>query len=191
GAIGADYITTGTMYADRIKGGTLTVGGYNNDNGVIEVRNNSGDVICLFDQNGADILGTIKTHSIDGYWLNLENGNLIGGQGDNRYTTINATGQITDADNNITYNGLLVESDAIDFRCRLFAINGGTGTSGGMTLIDNLELSYSDIEVITNAWIDENGYLQTERATISYLSGYSINSTTYYFTNGIMTTSLN
>ena len=191
GAIVADYITTGTMYADRIKGGTLTVGGYNNDNGVIEVRNNSGDVICLFDQNGADILGTIKTHSIDGYWLNLENGNLIGGQGDNRYTTINATGQITDADNNITYNGLLVESDAIDFRCRLFAINGGTGTSGGMTLIDNLELSYSDIEVITNAWIDENGYLQTERATISYLSSYSINSTTYYFTNGIMTTSLN
>ena len=190
GAIVADYITSGTMYADRIKGGTLTVGGYNNDNGVINVRNSSGEVICLFDQNGADILGTIKTRSQDGYWLQLENGSLIGGKDSDRYTTINATGQITDADHNITYNGLAVDADAIDFRCKLFAINGGTGTSGSMTLIDNLELSYSDIEVITNAWIDENGYLQTERATISYLSGYNIGNTTYYFKNGIMVTGL-
>lgn len=191
GAIVADYITAGTMYADRIKGGTLTVGGYNNDNGVINVRNTDGEVICLFDQNGADILGTIKTRSPDGYWLNLENGNLVGGQGDNRYTTINASGQITDADNGITYNGLGVEADAIDFRCKLFAVNGATGTSGGMTLLDNLELSYSDIEIVTNAWIDENDYLQVEKSTISYLSGYSINSSTYYFTNGLMTTNLN
>ncbi|MDE5753208.1 MAG: phage tail protein, partial [Oscillospiraceae bacterium] len=129
GAIVADYITTGTMYADRIKGGTLTVGGYNNDNGVINVRNSSGEVICLFDQNGADILGSIKTRNSSDYWMKLDGGNLIGGQGGNTYTTINATGQITDADHNITYNGLLVESDAIDLRCKLFAINGGTGTT--------------------------------------------------------------
>ena len=38
GRIVADFITAGTMYADRIKGGTLTLGGYDNDNGVMEVR---------------------------------------------------------------------------------------------------------------------------------------------------------
>ena len=190
GAIVADYITTGTMYADRIKGGTLTVGGYNNDNGVIQVRNNSGDVICLFDQNGADILGSIKTRSPDDYWLRLENGSLTGGNGDVTYTTINATGQILDGDNNITYNGLLVEADAIDFRCKLFAINGGTGTTGGMTFVNHVELQESSMEVVTDIWIDENGYLQVNKATFNYLSGYSIGNTTYYFKNGIMVTGL-
>ncbi|MDE6730058.1 MAG: phage tail protein [Oscillospiraceae bacterium] len=191
GAIVADYITTGTMYADRIKGGTLTVGGYNNDNGVINVRNSNGEVICLFDQNGADILGSIKTRNNSDYWMKLDGGSLIGGQGGNTYTTINATGQITDGDNHITYNGLLIESDAIDFRCKLFAINGGTGTSGNMTLVSNIELQESSIEVVTNAWMDENGYLQTNKAIINYISGYSIGSITYYFQNGIMVTGLN
>ncbi|MDE6706513.1 MAG: phage tail protein, partial [Oscillospiraceae bacterium] len=190
GAIVADYITTGTMYADRIRGGTLTVGGYNNDDGVINVRNASGEVICLFDQNGADILGSIKTRSPENYWLRLENGSLTGGKDDTLYTTINATGRIADGDNNITYDGLLVESDAIDFRCKLFAINGGTGTSGNMTLVSNLELQESTIEVVTDVWFDENGYLQMNKATFNYISGYNIGSTTYYFKNGIMVTNL-
>lgn len=37
GEIVADMITTGTMYADRIHGGTLKLGGYDNQNGVLEV----------------------------------------------------------------------------------------------------------------------------------------------------------
>ncbi|MDE5754302.1 MAG: phage tail protein [Oscillospiraceae bacterium] len=190
GAIVADYITSGTMYADRIKGGTLTVGGYNNDNGVINVRNASGEVVCLFDQNGADILGSIKTRNSSDYWMKLDGGNLIGGQGGSTYTTINATGQITDVDNNITYNGLAVDADAIQFRCNLFSINGGTGTTGGMTFVNNVELNYSEIEVVTDAWIDENGYLQMNKTRFSYLSGYNIGNTTYYFKNGIMVTGL-
>ena len=37
GSIVADRITTGTMFADRIKGGTLKLGGYDHQNGEIEV----------------------------------------------------------------------------------------------------------------------------------------------------------
>lgn len=37
GSIVADRITTGTMFADRIKGGTLKLGGYDHKNGVMEV----------------------------------------------------------------------------------------------------------------------------------------------------------
>ncbi len=59
-----------------------------------------------------------------------------------------------------------------------------------MTFLNNVELNYSDIEVVTNAWIDENGDLQTEKTTISYISGYSIDSATYYFQNGLMVTGL-
>lgn len=37
GSIVADFITSGTMQADRIHGGTLKLGGYNNQDGVLEV----------------------------------------------------------------------------------------------------------------------------------------------------------
>ena len=52
GAIVADYITTGTMYANRIKGGTLTLGGANNANGVLTIKNASGTVIGRWDKDG-------------------------------------------------------------------------------------------------------------------------------------------
>ena len=41
GNLVADFITTGTMLADRIKGGTLEVGGYSNEDGVIKVYGSS------------------------------------------------------------------------------------------------------------------------------------------------------
>lgn len=41
GAIVADFITAGTMLADRIKGGVLTLGGLNNQNGLMEVYDSS------------------------------------------------------------------------------------------------------------------------------------------------------
>lgn len=41
GAIIADFIKAGTMEADRIKGGTLTLGGLMNGNGVLEVKDDS------------------------------------------------------------------------------------------------------------------------------------------------------
>lgn len=52
GSIVADYITAGTMYADRIKGGTLTLGGANNANGVLTIKNASGAVIGRWDKDG-------------------------------------------------------------------------------------------------------------------------------------------
>ena len=46
GSIVADFITTGTMTADRIRGGKLQMGGYNNKNGIIEVYDEE-DNKCL------------------------------------------------------------------------------------------------------------------------------------------------
>lgn len=68
GAIVADFVTTGTMYADRIKGGTLKLGGYNNDNGVAEVRDASGKTLIRLDNKGITMAdGTyISWNNIDG-----------------------------------------------------------------------------------------------------------------------------
>ena len=55
GSIVANFITTGTMFANRIKGGQLTMGGVDNENGVIYVKNSSGAVCVTIDCNGINI----------------------------------------------------------------------------------------------------------------------------------------
>lgn len=52
GAIVADYITSGTMYADRIKGGTLTLGGASNTNGQLIVKDASSNTVGQWNKDG-------------------------------------------------------------------------------------------------------------------------------------------
>ncbi len=80
GKIVADFITAGSMLANIIKGGTLTMGGRDNGNGVVSVVDASGKEIVRLDNNGAkinngalDITGVtnvtfaIRTKSANGY----------------------------------------------------------------------------------------------------------------------------
>ena len=48
----ADFITTGTMQANRISGGTLTLGGGGNGNGVCIVLNDAGEEVARIDSDG-------------------------------------------------------------------------------------------------------------------------------------------
>jgi hypothetical protein len=74
GNLVADFITTGTMLADRISGGTLTLGGYDNVNGVFYVKDKDGVVRITEDVNGinvnnnfkVDMNGNIEAVSISG-----------------------------------------------------------------------------------------------------------------------------
>ena len=60
GAIVADYITSGTMQANRIKGGTLSLGGARNGNGVLKIYNASGALVGQWDASGINaIAGTV------------------------------------------------------------------------------------------------------------------------------------
>ena len=52
GAIVADFITAGTMLANIIHGGTLTLGGQGNGNGVCRVLDASGNEVARLDVNG-------------------------------------------------------------------------------------------------------------------------------------------
>lgn len=56
GAIVADFITAGTMMANIIKGGTLTMGGPNNGNGVCRVLDANGNEVIRLDNAGIKIL---------------------------------------------------------------------------------------------------------------------------------------
>lgn len=50
--VNANWIRTGSMVADFIKGGTLTLGGQNNTNGVMRILDNSGTQIGRWDKDG-------------------------------------------------------------------------------------------------------------------------------------------
>lgn len=52
GAIVADFIRAGLMSADRIRGGTLKLGGINNTNGTFELYDASNFLIALLDKSG-------------------------------------------------------------------------------------------------------------------------------------------
>lgn len=64
--INASYINAGYLNANHIQGGTLTLGGQNNQNGVLRVLDASGNVITVLNNAGADITnGSLTTYSID------------------------------------------------------------------------------------------------------------------------------
>lgn len=52
GKINAALITVGTMLANRIKGGTLTLGGADNGNGVLQVLDSDDEIVGEWDKNG-------------------------------------------------------------------------------------------------------------------------------------------
>ena len=61
----ADFIVAGTMLADRIKGGTLELGGAGNGNGVAKVLNADGNEIVRLDKDGVYAKGTVRYHIIE------------------------------------------------------------------------------------------------------------------------------
>src|SRR5699024_5547336 len=77
----AEYIKSGTMVADLIKGGILNLGGVSNENGVLVMRNASGQEIGRWDKDGLVVKsGAISANAISGGSLDLggaSNGNGI------------------------------------------------------------------------------------------------------------------
>lgn len=87
--LNASYIQTGTMVADFIKGGTLTLGGLNNANGVLQILNASGNVIGTWNKDGI----SVKNGIISGSTINGSNINIGGSYGDAYIDVINDNGE--------------------------------------------------------------------------------------------------
>lgn len=84
GQIVADYITAGTLSADRIKGGTLTIGGKGyNVNGKITILNKNNKATGAIDNNGAYF-----SNCRIGDWSVNGNGFLYRSLGNNRWVQI-------------------------------------------------------------------------------------------------------
>lgn len=106
GQIVADYIATGTMEADRIHGGTLTMGGLDNVNGQISVRNASNQEAVHIDNEGlysedtqTDMRVTIKT------------GRIYGSVNATEFSEINPS--VTFGFDGVTTHGILIRAGTI------------------------------------------------------------------------------
>lgn len=112
GEIVANAITSGTMAAERIYGGTLSVGGVDNRNGLLIVYDASGNPICTFNNTGGNINGSFRTTG-GGYFAQLINGRLIAGliNGNTDAEWGRFDARITVSIDNQSYHGLSLEAD--------------------------------------------------------------------------------
>lgn len=197
GMIVADFIAAGTMFADRIRGGTLRMGGTDNVNGVIEVVDAGGTVVCRLDKDGAYILGTVYTESASGYWLELQEGNLSGGHGSDEYVRMDATATITDQTQggSVTYHGLRLHANAVSFEdCKHIGINNGSGgvylgLTGNIEIGGTVSLNVQTATLEHVAIIDpsDNTFTYTDLTYVTGVTATTANGQTIHFESGLAT----
>ena len=83
GKINANMITTGRLNANYIQGGTLSLGGSNNTNGTLSIKNSSGSTIGTWDNTGitaenATISGNMTTKT-SSYYTQMNSGAITAG----------------------------------------------------------------------------------------------------------------
>ncbi len=128
GSFVANRITTGSLYADRIRGGTLRLGRVellNPDgtgtgtyvSGTIELKDNNGNNILTVDKEWG-----LTTNGSDA-WMRIKNGHLYGsGYGSPQgYTPINYDGE--NCSGIINLNNWFDGTPGLDIRTRAFGIN--------------------------------------------------------------------
>lgn len=143
----ADFIVAGTMLADRIKGGTLELGGKNNGDGVAKVLDGNGNEIVRLDNKGAYASGKYVCES-DEYGRSVE-------ISEGEYKIINRSGKIVakifavsddivriEAGNNgDTFIRLMGNSKSIYIDAETFGVNGLPGKTGRVEFSDGTYLT--------------------------------------------------
>lgn len=122
GQIVADYIAAGTMFADRIRGGTLTLGGVDDVNGEISVINASNGEVMHVNQ-----YGLYMTDTGSGMRVTIANGRIYGSANGVQFSEINP------AMTSNTGRGMLLSAQEIWLEAdRAFvAAHYGTAGQGG------------------------------------------------------------
>lgn len=143
----ADFIVAGTMLADRIKGGTLELGGENNGDGVARVLDGDGNEIVRLDNKGVYASGKYVCNS-DEYGRSVE-------ISEGEYKIISRSGKIVakifavsddivriEAGNNgDTFIRLMGNSKSIYIDAETFGVNGFPGKTGRVEFSDGTYLT--------------------------------------------------
>lgn len=153
----ADLITAGSMVADRIQGGTLTLGGISNTEGVAEIRDNAGNTIVKMNSTGITLDNGASIIAADGVCGNLQY--LSGGGGAKPLGVFNKGGSFVSAN---LYVAAYVPDNYVIEDARLILITGAAtweNVTGGATITGysrDIELNYSDESGVA-IWGDQLG----------------------------------
>lgn len=184
GEIVADLITAGTMYADRIRGGSLVLGDYDNQSGRIEVRDKNGGVIGRWTNEGINTIGTVQCGSIDPdkkeYALMMKDGKLIGFKDGIRQgylaTSVPYYRDGYFDDEHYIGNGWVLTNDtAIALHSPIFGLSKEPYIESAQNYY--MKGQSGTVKVVTSVWLNDDGTLD-----------YSTKNIEFY--NGIMTTNI-
>ncbi|WP_306771527.1 MULTISPECIES: phage tail spike protein [Agathobacter] len=140
----ADYIIAGTMLADRIYGGTLTLGGRDNKAGIMKILNGSGAVMTTLDKDGILTNGRYTCGS-DEFGRRAE---ISDGEMKIMDKSGNTVGRIFAVSNEIfkigTENALfrMFKTGKVYVDCQSFGVNGYNGFTGTVEYSDGTYEDY-------------------------------------------------
>lgn len=140
----ADYIIAGTMLADRIYGGTLTLGGRDNKAGIMKILNSSGAVMTTLDKDGILTNGRYTCGS-DEFGRRAE---ISEGEIKIMDKSGNTVGRIFAVSNDIfkigTENALfrMFKTGEVYVDCQSFGVNGYNGFTGTVEYSDGTYEDY-------------------------------------------------
>lgn len=140
----ADYIIAGTMLADRIYGGTLTLGGRDNKAGIMKILNGSGAVMTTLDKDGILTNGRYTCGS-DEFGRRAE---ISDGEMKIMDKSGNTVGRIFAVSNEIfkigTENALfrMFKTGEVYVDCQSFGVNGYNGFTGTVEYSDGTYENY-------------------------------------------------
>ena len=115
--INATYIQSGTLSANLIKGGILTLGGASNGNGRLEVLNSSNQVIGTINNTGVNFTGVFQNRSGQEF-IEMDESILKGGYGSTVHGRIDLSAQYDDG----SYKTVV---EALSSSLILKSLNGG------------------------------------------------------------------
>lgn len=163
--INAEYIQTGTMSADRIYGGTLTLGGANNNNGTMITQDENGDIKSEISNEGIEfyesshLIGKINPV----YFEDVSKGALvISGSGE--YSGVVALSRGYVNGNNITDCDIVLSQENI------------SGLYGGINILSNIY--FRERNGISRSLYFENGYITSTNINLTGYNDY-LNITVY------------
>lgn len=166
GNLVADFITTGTMSAARIKGGTLQLGGNNNANGVLQILNASGSQIGKWDKDGISVSsGTIAGPTIRAGGNNNANGiiQVLNASG-TAVVTLNASGLTVSAGSiagpSITLGGSNNASGTL-------VVKNASGTNVITLNNSGITLNSGSINIANKFTVDSSGKVTATEAAIT------------------------
>ena len=140
----ADYIIAGTMLADRIYGGTLTIGGIDNIAGIIKVLDGNGAILTIMDKDGILTNGKYTCGS-DEFGRRVE---ISEGEMKIMDKSGNTVGRIFAVSNEIfkigTENALfrMFKTGEVYVDCQSFGVNGYNGFTGTVEYSDGTYENY-------------------------------------------------